>query len=76
MEELDEVVELNFERLGTVSFETVRNTQTPEAPRINEAQFPARSQLRDQVGVFCHFAVRGGDHHATGHSQVDDPLGF
>ncbi len=68
------MIELDFQRLGTAGFEAMRHAQPPEAPRIDKAQFPARRQLRDQVGVFCHFAVRRANHHAPGHPQVNDPL--
>ena len=69
------MIQLNLKRLGAGGFETMRHTQTPEAPRIDKAQFPSRCQFRNQVGVFCDFSVGLANHHAPGHSQVDDPLG-
>ena len=41
-------------------FETVSHAQTPEAPRIDKAQFPARSQLRDQRGCALRFRCPAG----------------
>ena len=74
MEEADKLSELDLERLGTARFETMGHAQTPEAARIDETQFPARGQLRDQMSVLDHFAVRRANHHAPGHPQMNDPL--
>ena len=74
MEEADKVVQLDLERFGTLGFEAFGDTQTSETARIDETQFPARGQLRDQMSVLCHFAIRRANHHAPGHPKMDDPL--
>ena len=74
LEESDKLIEFDLQRLGTARFEAMGHAQTSEAPRIDETQFPARGQLRDQVSVLCHFAVGRANDHASGHPQVNDPL--
>ena len=69
------MVKLNLKRLRAVGFEAASHAQPTEAPRIDKAQFPPRSQLGDQVGMLCDLTVRRANQHAARHSQVDDPLG-
>ena len=74
LEEFDKLIEFDFQGLGTPRFEAMSDTQTSEAPRIDETQFPARGQLCHQVSVLCHFAAGRANDHAPGHAQVNDPL--
>src|SRR3954462_7782604 len=69
------MIKLDFERLRAVCIETSSYAQTPEAPRINKAQFPSGCELGNQVCMLNDFTVRWTNHHAAGHSQMDDPLG-
>ena len=51
---------LDFERLRAVGFETASYAEPPEAPRIDKAQFPSRSQLGDQRGYALRSHCQAG----------------
>src|ERR1700680_58234 len=74
MEQAYKLIQLDLKRFGATSLETMRHTQTPEAPWIDETQLPARSHPHNSLGVFRHFAIGLTNSQAPRHSQVNDPL--
>ncbi len=68
--------EIDLERFDAARFEIGSDTQTAEAARIHEAQFPARSEAQDGVRVLLHLRLRLADLQAAGHAEVHDPLSF
>ena len=77
-EERDEIVKRNGERLATGSGEGAGieavELKAPEATRVDEAQFAARGEVQDGVGVRREWDVGGGDEQAAGHAEVDQAL--
>jgi len=46
----------------------------PKHPRVDEAQFAARTEAGNQVSVFGNLGGRIANHQAPGHAKMHDPL--